>query len=75
MTGDAITSSDDILGPFCDETDIDSDIDLNVLVGTTTIVRLKNCWFFEWFISEQSDAYGSYQRIFPEGDFKNLKRR
>ena len=37
MTGDAITSSDDILGPFCDETDIDSDIDLNVLVGTTTI--------------------------------------
>ena len=43
MTGDAITSSDDILGPFCDETDIDSDIDLNVLVGTTTIVRLKNC--------------------------------
>ena len=43
MTGDAITSSDDILGPFGDETDIDSDIDLNVLVGTTTIVRLKNC--------------------------------
>ena len=40
-TGDAITSSDDILGTFCHETDIDSDIDSNVLVGTTTIVRNK----------------------------------
>ena len=40
-TGDAITSSDDILGTFCHETDTDSDIDFNVLVGTTTIVRNK----------------------------------
>ena len=36
-TGDAITSSDDILGTFCHETDID----FNVLVGTTIIVRNK----------------------------------
>ena len=38
-TGDAITCSDDILGTFCDETDIDSVIDANVSVGTPTIVR------------------------------------
>ena len=38
-TGDAITYSDDILGTFCDETDIDSTFDVNVSVGTPTIVR------------------------------------
>ena len=35
-TDEAITSSD-ILGKFCDETDVHSDIDLNFLVGTPTI--------------------------------------
>ena len=40
-TSDTITISDDISGTFCHETDIDSDIDFNVLVGTTTIVRNK----------------------------------
>ena len=35
-TGDAITSSDEILGTFCDETDIDSVIDVNVSAGTAT---------------------------------------
>ena len=38
-TCDAITYSDDILGKFCDETDIDSTFDANVSVGTPTIVR------------------------------------
>ena len=40
-TSDTITISDDISGTFCHETDIDSDIDFNVLVGTATIVRNK----------------------------------
>ena len=40
-TGDPITSSEDILRAFCDETDIDWDIDLNVSVGTPAIVRNK----------------------------------
>ena len=40
-TGHTITSSDDIFGTLCDETDIDSDIDLSALVGTPTIVRNK----------------------------------
>ena len=40
-TGDAITSSDDILRTFCDETDIDCDIGFNVSVGTPTMVRNK----------------------------------
>ena len=39
-TGEAITSSD-ILGKFCDETDVHSDIDLNFLVGIPKIVRNK----------------------------------
>ena len=38
-TGDAITYSDDILGTFCNETDIDSTFDANVSVGAPTIVR------------------------------------
>ena len=38
---DTITISDDIWGTFCHETDIDSDIDFNVLLGTTTIVKNK----------------------------------
>ena len=38
-TGDAISCSGDILGTFCDETDIDSVIDANVSVRTPTIVR------------------------------------
>ena len=40
-TSDTITISDDISGTFCHETDIDSDIDFNVLLGTTTIVKNK----------------------------------
>ena len=40
-TGDAITSSDDILRTFCDETDIDCDIGFNVSVGTPTMVKNK----------------------------------
>ena len=41
-TGDAITSSDDkILRSFCDETDTDCDIGLNVSVGTPTMFRNK----------------------------------
>ena len=40
-TGDAITSSDDSLETFCDKTDIDFDIDLNVSVKTLAIVRNK----------------------------------
>ena len=40
-TVDAITSSDDILRTFCDETDIDCDIGFNVSVGTPTMVRNK----------------------------------
>ena len=39
-TVEAITSSH-ILGKFCDETDVHSDIDLNFLIGTPTIVRSK----------------------------------
>ena len=39
--GDAITSSDDILKTFCDETDIDCDTGFNVSVGTPTMVRNK----------------------------------
>ena len=39
--GDAITNSEDILRTFCDETDIDCDIGLNVSVGTPTTVRSK----------------------------------
>ena len=35
--GDAITSSKDIFKKFCNETDIDCDIDLNVSVGTPTM--------------------------------------
>ena len=38
-TGDAIASSDDILETFCDQTDIDSDINTNVSVKNFTIVR------------------------------------
>ena len=41
-TGDAITCSDDILGTFCDEIDIDSAFDANVSVGTPTIVGNRN---------------------------------
>ena len=40
-TGDANTSSKDILRSFCDEADIDCDIGLNILVGTPTMVRNK----------------------------------
>ena len=40
-TGDAITSSEDTLRTFCDETDIDCVIDLDVSVGTPTMVRNK----------------------------------
>ena len=40
-TGDAITSSDDILRTFCEKTDIDCDLGLNVYVGTPTMVRNK----------------------------------
>ena len=40
-TGDAITSSDDILRSSCDETNIDSDIGFNVSVGTPAMVRNK----------------------------------
>ena len=40
-TGDAITSSEDILRTFCDETDIDRDIGLNVSGGTPTMVKNK----------------------------------
>ena len=40
-TGDAISCSGDILGTFCDETDIDSVVDANVSVGNPTIVRNK----------------------------------
>ena len=40
-TGDAITSSDDISRTFCEKTDIDCDLGLNVYVGTPTMVRNK----------------------------------
>ena len=40
-TGDAITSSDDIVRSSCDETNIDSDIGFNVSVGTPAMVRNK----------------------------------
>ena len=40
-TGDAITSSDDILRSSCDETDIDCDIGFNVSVETPAMVRNK----------------------------------
>ena len=40
-TGDTITSSEDILKTFCDETDIDCDIGLNVSGGTPSMVRNK----------------------------------
>ena len=39
--GDEITSSEDILRTFCDETDIDCAIDLSVSVGTPAMVRNK----------------------------------
>ena len=38
-TGDAITSSEDVLRTFCDKTDKNCDIGLNVSVGTPTMVR------------------------------------
>ena len=40
-TGDAITSSNDTLRTFCDETDIDCDIGFHVSVETPTMVRNK----------------------------------
>ena len=40
-TGETFTSNEYILGTFCDETDIDSDIGLNVSVGTPTLARDK----------------------------------
>ena len=40
-TDDANTSGKDILRSFCDETDIDCDIGLNVSVRTPTMVRNK----------------------------------
>ena len=43
-TGDAITSNEDILRTFYDETDIDCDIGLNVSIGTPTIVRKKTAY-------------------------------
>ena len=40
-TGDANTSSEDILRSFWDKTDVDCDIGLNVSVGTLTMVSNK----------------------------------
>ena len=40
-TGDAITSNEDILRTFCNETYIDRHTGLNVSVGTPTMVRNK----------------------------------
>ena len=44
-TGDAITSSDDVLRCFRDETDLDCDIGFNVSVGTPTMVKNKTADF------------------------------
>ena len=40
-TGDKITSSEDILRIFCDETDIDCAIDVSGSIGTPTMVKNK----------------------------------
>ena len=40
-TGDKITSSEDMLKIFCDETDIDCAIDVNGSIGTPTMVKNK----------------------------------
>ena len=40
-TNDPVVSSSDILGTFCNETVTDSDIDLNISVETSAIVRSK----------------------------------
>ena len=40
-TGDKITSSEDMLKIFCDETDIDFAIDVNGSIGTLTMVKNK----------------------------------
>ena len=42
-TSGVITSSDDILRTFCDETDIDCDIGFNVSVGTATMGLSEYC--------------------------------
>ena len=61
-TDDANTSGKDILRSFCDETDIDCDIGLNVSVRTPTMVRNKTADY----LSDVSYTVGRYHGVFHE---------